>query len=555
MSHRELAEVAELCIGRGGQARGLLGVGHHLFDLVQLARKPCGQTLRQQAEGGVALGAIPASNLRAARGLARVGAVACQRTSAVRVIRAALKPCIAPRLGPNVFLAGEPRLVPKLQPAVARRGCLPARANSFSFKGGRDYDTTAPTPSGDDVDASCGPSTVLRTVWTRPGQVLRTCPPLPHTRRSRAHILTASATTIHDKGDGTGSSRLPDCSVFPVNPATEHCDQLPWGPHDRFRETTHGEPGRIPAVFMVAPTTQKSRFSWKAFWMRFLDKLEDPLPGHKMDPEARARALRDAYPGSARRSSRLTESQYFEIACSAAKERGLVLLVIDEALALARSERGETLFDQIRVLRELADQEVFRIVLVSTVKIRRDLRRSGVLTRRMATVVFPRYRAGSGYTDEENYEYFVRAVVSFMKRLPENARAELTDAQCRMLYENCFGCVGLLCDWYARAIWKCVDSGQTKLAWVHFQSAALTVAERADIAFEAKEAADELVISGDLRLDVDEKHLCAVGQDRAQRDATNRRLARSGNVKRALRESGRAGSRPGVPDPTHRQLA
>ena len=68
--------------------------------------------------------------------------------------------------------------------------------------------------------------------------MLRTWPPLPHTRRSRAHILTASATTIHDKGDGTGSSRLPDCSVFPVNPATEHCDQLPWGPHDRFGETT-----------------------------------------------------------------------------------------------------------------------------------------------------------------------------------------------------------------------------------------------------------------------------------------------------------------------------
>ena len=62
-------------------------------------------------------------------------AVACQRTFAVRVIRAALKPCIAPRLGPNVSLAGEPRLVPKLQPAVARRGRLPARANSFSTEG------------------------------------------------------------------------------------------------------------------------------------------------------------------------------------------------------------------------------------------------------------------------------------------------------------------------------------------------------------------------------------------------------------------------------------
>ena len=32
-------------------------------------------------------------------------------------------------------LAGEPRLVPKLQPAVARRGRPPARANSFSTEG------------------------------------------------------------------------------------------------------------------------------------------------------------------------------------------------------------------------------------------------------------------------------------------------------------------------------------------------------------------------------------------------------------------------------------
>ena len=89
-----------------------------------------------------------------ARGLARVGAVACQRTSAVRVIRAALETCIAPRLGPNVSLAGEPRLVPKLQPAVARRGRPPARANSFPSKG---VETTARLVRHQAV-----------TMWTRP---------------------------------------------------------------------------------------------------------------------------------------------------------------------------------------------------------------------------------------------------------------------------------------------------------------------------------------------------------------------------------------------------
>ena len=132
---REPDRVAAQRIGRCAAARGPLGMRHHRFDVIEFARQPRGQTVRQQAEGGVALGAVPASDLRPARGLARVGAVACQRTSAVRVIRAAIEPCIAPRLGPNVSLAGEPRLIPKLQPAVARRGRPPARANSFSTEG------------------------------------------------------------------------------------------------------------------------------------------------------------------------------------------------------------------------------------------------------------------------------------------------------------------------------------------------------------------------------------------------------------------------------------
>ena len=89
-------------------------MGDDRFQRVEGSGKTCRQTVWQQTESRVALTAIPASNLRTARGLPRVGAVACQRTSAVRVIRAALKFCIAPRLGPNVFLAGKPRFVAKL---------------------------------------------------------------------------------------------------------------------------------------------------------------------------------------------------------------------------------------------------------------------------------------------------------------------------------------------------------------------------------------------------------------------------------------------------------
>ena len=65
------------------------------------------------------------------------------------------------------------------------------------------------------------------TVWTRHGQVRGTCPPLAHTRCSRVHILTASATTIHGKGNATGAGRFPHYSVIPGNPSTEYSDQFP----------------------------------------------------------------------------------------------------------------------------------------------------------------------------------------------------------------------------------------------------------------------------------------------------------------------------------------
>ena len=65
-------------------------------------------------------------------------------------------------------------------------------------------------------------------------------PPLAHTRRSRVHSLAASATTIHHEGDGSGSRRIPDCSVIASNPSTEQSGQIAWVPHGRMKETTGG---------------------------------------------------------------------------------------------------------------------------------------------------------------------------------------------------------------------------------------------------------------------------------------------------------------------------
>ena len=331
-------------------------------------------------------------------------------------------------------------------------------------------------------------------------------------------------------------------------------------------------PGRIPAVVLVAPTSQRTMFSWKAFWERLLTVLEDPLPNRKVDPAAHAEGLRAGNERSRGRIARTSESQYFEIACSAAAGRGLALLVIDEATALVRSQHGVTLLDQIAVLRELADRNLFRIVLASTFEILPHFRRAGVLDRRLSTVVFPRYvevlapppESSSGApsalsrsidVSDEGYRAFSRAAHTFMQRLPEGSRFELEDGQFQQLYRGSLGCVGLLCDWYLRAVAECFDSGTHRLQWKHFTRTPLPVNSRANLLQEARRAEEQLVLLADRRLDVTEDELYEIGlaQARADRGALGRQANDSGPSASADGKR-RSRRRRGIPAPRRQPL-
>ena len=78
--------------------------------------------------------------------------------------------------------------------------------------------------------------------------------------------------------------------------------------------------------------------------------------------------------------------------CNAAIDRGLQLLVIDEAYAIVKTESGVTLKQQLDVLRNLADEMPFRIALVSTGRILDKFEISGELSGRLGFVYFPQLR-------------------------------------------------------------------------------------------------------------------------------------------------------------------
>ena len=206
---REPDRVAAQRIGRRAHTRSPLGMRHHRFDVVETAGQPCRETVRQQAEGGVAFATVPATDLCSGRRLARIGAVACQRTFPVGVVRAALKACVAPRLRPNVSLAGVPRLVPKLHRPWPARGRIPAWANSFVVQ--RGVETTTRIPRHQAV-----------TMWTRPadrapsygpcGQGMDKCAALAHPLPTLGALATTSSPLQQQSFMRKATSPPPDVS-------------------------------------------------------------------------------------------------------------------------------------------------------------------------------------------------------------------------------------------------------------------------------------------------------------------------------------------------------
>ena len=233
---------------------------------------------------------------------------------------------------------------------------------------------------------------------------------------------------------------------------------------------------RAAVVRTLSPT--QNRFPWRDQSIRILEALEDPLPGRKLDRAAAAARLCPALRGCnsslpSVRHARSSDDTLRRAIRDAAHDRGLELLVFDEAFNLVNGVRARRLAQQLDVLRDLGDQASFRIVLVSTERIVVNLDLSSELARRTGFVYFPRYGAqvdvyGQVASSRSARREFASAAVTFMGRLPVSSRLELTKEQHRFLFDGTCGCVGRLVDWFVRAVNKCLRDGASCLEWEHF---------------------------------------------------------------------------------------
>lgn len=201
--------------------------------------------------------------------------------------------------------------------------------------------------------------------------------------------------------------------------------------------------GLIPAVFVEAPSSGESDFSWRLFYTQALAELGEDLGAPKVaygiDP-ATGRMIRPRgiSPGGLAGLRTAVER--------CLKERDTRFVVIDEAAHIIRQTRQSRLEIQLDTLKSLANKGSSQMVMVGSYDLYQLVSLSGQLARRIHVVHCERYRQDRS----EDVLAFTACLQKFQSVLPHLWGDQLVQ-YAQALHENTLGCVGTLSSVLTRA--------------------------------------------------------------------------------------------------------
>ncbi len=235
--------------------------------------------------------------------------------------------------------------------------------------------------------------------------------------------------------------------------------------------------GRIPVAAVEAVAPDSGQFSWRDFYIRGLAALDEPLVGHKVDVDD---------PASRRAVTARTKVVTADLRRAfeqALRQRRPAALLIDEAQHLAKMRSGRRLQDQMDCIKSLASLTGATHVLLGTYELLVCRNLSAQLTRRSIDIHLAQ--------DPEDALAFRRVLVSFQRQMPLAEEPDLA-MRWEFCYERSVGCVGVLKDWLTRALAATLREGAPALAPRHLDDHALTPAQCAALAKEARDGEAEL---------------------------------------------------------------
>lgn len=227
---------------------------------------------------------------------------------------------------------------------------------------------------------------------------------------------------------------------------------------NQAQEEMLADPGHIPIASFAATTLGSNSYNWTDHWVRSLEALNEPLINHKKLPNTLTTAQITNTIRMRERLAALRRS--FE---TAAKMRRLRILLIDEAHHLTYVS-AKMLRSQLEAIKSAAEDSEAVHVLFGTYELLLLRNASGQLGRRAITVHFDRYKAES----DDDISAFTEVVRSFQVYMPL-ANTPTLLPHLEYCFERSLGCVGLLKDWFSRALADALENNAPTLTYKHLR--------------------------------------------------------------------------------------
>lgn len=247
-------------------------------------------------------------------------------------------------------------------------------------------------------------------------------------------------------------------------------------------EKMRADPGMIPIAVAEAPASGEQHFSWRIFYQRLGESLQEPLMSKKQE----------TITGDGRVTVRPVSTSATVAALRTSVEKALIrrktsIVVVDEAVHLLRNLQGSSLENHMDAIKSLANICGVNMILVGSYDLLSLMNLSGQVARRTSIVHFPRYFTGEKL-DEAAFGKVLAKLVTY---LPIEEKVDLSE-YASDLHQACVGCVGILKDTLSRALALSLgDGGKWKDAYL--EKAILSPAQLGAILKETVEGEKQML--------------------------------------------------------------
>lgn len=230
---------------------------------------------------------------------------------------------------------------------------------------------------------------------------------------------------------------------------------------ERAQSAMMNDPAHIPYIRVNAPAIQRGSFHFRELFKRMLRAADEPCIQYKQLPP------RETVPGHSKPLlTRITSNGDVRLAVERCFQyRSIPLVIIDDAMHIAKVLEDRMLINNVDVLKDLAKETGALIVLVGTSEVLPLVDLSAQNIRLSWDIEYPHY----DWRNESERKDFCHTLVALLRYMDTMMPVpkELFEAYWEEFYSGSLGCIGVLKDWLTRALKLALREHATTLSRSH----------------------------------------------------------------------------------------